>query len=71
MSQCEEDLLSIYVVQDEAHLMFSVLGYKILAYPVYKVVLECSLDQLVKQIWRDHLIDVAAWEVRSEWLKFY
>jgi len=47
------------------------LGYKIFAYPGYKMVLECSLDQLMQQIWQDHLIYVAAWEVSSEWLKYY
>jgi hypothetical protein len=33
------------------------------------MILENTFDQLVQKIWCDDLVDVAAWEVRSEWLR--
>ena len=46
-----KDIPSIYVIQNDPRLTLSMLDYKVLRYPRYKVILECSLDQLVQEIW--------------------
>jgi len=66
---CTMHILPIYVIQDGTCTMLPMLDHKILTYPCYKVILKCSLDKLVQQIWWDYLIDVATWEVRSKQLR--
>lgn len=46
-----KDIPPIYVIQDETRMTLSMLDHKILAYPSNEMILECSLDHLVQQIW--------------------
>lgn len=47
------------------------LEYEILANPSHKVIFEGSFDQLMKDIRGEHLMDISAGEVVSEWLYDY
>lgn len=60
---CTNYIPPIYVIQDGMRVTLSMLDHKILTYPCYEVILKGSFDHLVQQIRRDHLIDVAMWEV--------
>jgi hypothetical protein len=42
---------------------------QILHNPINQMVLEW-LDQLMKDIWCDKLMDICSWEVTGEWLDF-
>ena len=42
--------------------------FKILAHPINKMVLKNPLDKLVKEVWRDQLMDVGMRKVLREWL---
>ena len=44
------------------------LVFKVFAHPLNKVVLEHTLDELVKKVWSDELIDVGIGKVFREWL---
>ena len=39
---------------------------EVLSYPFYKVVFECTFDDLVEEIWRQELIDIGSWEMCGE-----
>ena len=44
----------------------SMNALKVLAYPLYEVVFECTFDDLVEEIRRQELIDVGSWEMCGE-----
>lgn len=47
---------------------FSVYNGKILYNPCYEVILKGSLDDLMEEIWREHLVDVGARKIICEGL---
>lgn len=42
--------------------------FKVFTHPLNEVILEYTLDELVKQVWGDKFIDVGIWEVFCKWL---
>jgi len=40
--------------------------FKVLAHPLNKVILEYPLDELVKQIWSNELVDISVGKIVSE-----
>src|SRR4051794_28714290 len=43
---------------------------QILLYPSHKVILECTFDYLMKQIWCDELMDISPWKIIRKRLKY-
>lgn len=42
--------------------------FKVFTHPLNEVILEYSLDELVKQVRGDKFVDVGIWEVFCKWL---
>ena len=62
-------LPSIDFIQDRVGFCFAVLTLKVFTHPLNEVILKHSLNELVKQIWSDKLIDVGVGEVVSKRLE--
>lgn len=45
------------------------IGIDILSHPRYQMVLKCSFDQLMKQIWGDKFVNICTFEIICKWLK--
>lgn len=62
------NLPSINVVEDPLGACFAVCSNKVLADPGDQMIFECALDELMKNVWCNHLVDVSTGEIICEWL---
>lgn len=61
-------LPAINLVQNGLGFCFPMLVFEVLTDPLNEVILEYPLDELVKQIWSDELVDVGVGKVLGKWL---
>jgi len=59
---------AINFIEDPFHIGSAVVIFEVFCYPINKVILEHTFDQLMEEVWCNELMDVRPEEIRCIWL---